>query len=181
MDNDDLPRPSAPNGGTPQYSAPAPRGQAPPATSASLGVKVFWALVIIGFGAAGYGAMKTYVDQSRIAARLEDEGVEADAAVNSVTEISGRRTATYHELGISYDPPGPKLLEFAEVQDCNGARWEEGIETVRVVYLPDDPDVIRLQRCASSFDTDILPGIIGAVFIALTLFMLWKSRKMWTE
>lgn len=178
---DDRPRVSPPEGDVPGPSAPPIGRQAPPVTSASLGVKVFWALVIIGFGAAGYGAMKTYVDQSRVATRLEEEGVEADADVNSVTEISGRRTETYHELGISYDPPGPKLLEFAEVQDCNGARWEEGIETVRVVYLPDDPDVIRLQRCASSFDTDILPGIIGAVFIALTLFMLWKSRKMWTE
>ena len=175
----DRPRVSYPDD-APQQQQPSPQdpSRPPPVT---LGVKIFWALVIIGFGAAGYGAMKTYVDQSRRAQALEERGVEADADVTSVTEISGRRIATYHELTVSYDPPGPKLLEFADVQDCDGARWEAGIETVRVVYLPDDPEVIRLQRCASHFDTDIFPGIIGGVFIALTLFLLWRTRTLWRD
>ena len=144
-----------------------------------LGTKVFLALVIVGFAAAGIGAIKTYLDESRQSTELVERGVETDGDVMSATEISGRRIETYTKLRVSYDPQGPRILDFAEVQDCPAARYEPGISTVRVVYLPDDPDVIRLQTCRSSFDSDVLPGILGLVFIALALLILWRARRVW--
>ncbi|HJR44597.1 MAG TPA: DUF3592 domain-containing protein [Actinomycetota bacterium] len=142
-------------------------------------MKLFLTLVMIGFAAAGYGGIKTYLDTRSRTEALEERGVEADATVESVTEVSGRRIETYHRLDLSYTPPGEQTLYFYEVLDCSGARWEEGLETMRIVYLPDDPEVVRLQRCRSNFDTNVLPGIVGLVFSALALFMAWKSRGMW--
>ena len=150
-------------------------GKAGEQVGTPLRTKVFFAAVILGFIAAGVGALMTYRDQSRAGRELQERGVEADADVMSVSEPS----ETYTELRVSYDPPGPRFLEFAEVQDCAGARYEPGIETVRVVYLPDDPDVIRLQLCRSTFDSDMFPGIVGAAFIAVALFMLWRLRHLW--
>ena len=147
----------------------------------SWGVKLFFGLAILGFAAAGYGGIKTYLDQSRESERLQENGVLADADVTSVMETSGRRIETYHDLTVSYDPPGPRVLEFSQVQDCSGARYEAGIETVRVVYLPQDPDVIRLEACEDSFDANVFPGIVGLIFISFTLFMLWRSRQLWTS
>jgi hypothetical protein len=138
--------------------------------------KVFFALVIVGVVAAAYGAIKTYVDQSKEGTDLRERGVETDADVMSVTESDG-----YSELSVSYDPPGPPILEFAEVQDCSGARYEKGVETVRVVYLPDDPEVIRMNACRASFDSDKLPGFVGIALIAFALFMLWRLRGMWAS
>jgi hypothetical protein len=140
---------------------------------------VFFALVILGFGAAGVAATATYLDKSAASKDLKERGVGTDADVVSATEFSGRRIETYHKLEISYDPDGPTVVEFAEVQDCSGARYESGTDTVRVVYLPDDPQVVRLEACRSSFDSDVLPGFIGIAFIGFTLFMLWRLRGMW--
>lgn len=153
----------------------------PRARGASPGMKVFYALVIIGFGAAGFGALKTYFDNRTASSALEERGVEADARVSSVTEISGRRIETYHELSISYDPPGPRLLEFAEVQDCSGQRYLGATPSVEIVYLPDDPDTVRLSACRSSFDSNILPGILGLVFVVIALFLPWRLRRVWTS
>ena len=163
---------------TTSSSFPPPPSGPPPA---SLGVKIFIAIVILGFGAAGYGGIKTYLDKTSAAGKLEERGVEADAEVMSVTEITGRRIETYHELSLSYEPEGDDFLAFATVKDCSGARWEPGLDTVRIVYLPDDPEVITLERCRSNFDTNIFPGIVGLVFAALALFGAWKTRGMWTE
>src|SRR5918995_6335877 len=113
----------------------------------SLGTKVFLALVVIGLGAAGGGAMKTYLEKSRQGQALEERGVVTDADITSVIEVTGRRTATYHRLTVSYDPSGPRPVQVAEVLDCSGARYESGMRIVSVVYLPDDPDVIRLESC----------------------------------
>ena len=159
----------------PYEPAPAP-GQPP---SPTVGMKVFLALVVVGFLAAGWGGIKTYMDKTTQAKELEEKGVLADADVGSVTLTSGRRIEEYATLSVSYDPPGPKILEFAEVQDCSGARWERGIETVRIVYLPDDPEVIALEACRSNFDVNILPGILGAVFLALAVLLLWRLRNFW--
>lgn len=137
------------------------------------------ALVVIGLLAAGYGGIKTYLDKTRQAQELEEDGVHADANVTSATLTSGRRIEEYATLSVSYDPPGDKILEFAEVKDCSGARWERGIETVRVVYLPDDPEVITLEACRSNFDVNILPGILGGVFLALALLLMWRLRGFW--
>lgn len=173
MDKDGTVQDPPPQAGT---TAVTPQPPGP-----GLGTKVFIALVIVGFLAAGVGATKTYLDQSRRAAELEERGVAADADVMSATEISGRRIETYHKLRVSYDPPGPKILEFAEVQDCSGARYEPGVPTVRVVYLPNDPETVRLESCRSSFDSDVLPGIFGLVFFAIALLMLWRLRHLWTS
>ena len=162
----------------PPHDYQPPRAGPPPA---SLGIKIFFAIVILGLAAAGYGGIKTYLDKTSAASALEEDGVETDAEVTSATEISGRRIETYHELSVSYDPEGPKILEFAEVKDCSGARWEPGLETVRIVYLPDDPEVVSLERCRANFDANILPGILGLVFGALALLAAWKTRGMWTE
>ena len=136
--------------------------------------KVLTGLVIVGLLVGGVAALFTYRDKSGQGQELNDKGVATDADVVSV-----RKSDSYTELNVSYDPPGDDFLEFAHVQDCSGARYEPGIETVRVVYLPDDPDVIRLESCSSSFDSDVLPGIVGIVFIVVSLFMLWRSRGLW--
>jgi hypothetical protein len=129
--------------------------------------------------AAGYGATKTYLDEGRVSRDLQERGVSTDADVVSVTEFSGRRIETYHELSVSYDPPGPEILEFADVQDCSGSRYESGLETVRILYLPDDPEVVRLEACRSSFDRDILPAILGGAFFVFALLLAWRTRSVW--
>ena len=131
--------------------------------------------MIVGFIAAGFAGLKTYFDQGGRAESLEDRGVAADANVVSVRR--GEPTT----LTVSYDPPGEQFLEFAEVVDCSEARYEAGLEVVRVVYLPDDPDVIRMEACTSSFDSDFLPGIFGVVFLAFAIFALWRLRRLWTS
>jgi hypothetical protein len=161
---------------------PPQQGPAPAPANTGIGFKIFMALVILGFAAAGYGGIKTYLEKSDQSRRLQEDGVEADADVMSVTEISGRRIETYHELSVSYDPSSEDFLAFAEVKDCSGARYESGISTVRVVYLPDDPEVIRLAACEANFDTDRFPGIIGLVFGALALLLLWRlGLRFWTS
>lgn len=137
------------------------------------------ALVVVGLLAAGWGGIKTYLDKTNQAQELEEEGILTDANVSSATLTSGRRIEEYATLNVSYDPPGEKILEFAEVKDCSGARWERGVETVRIVYLPDDPDVVALEACRSNFDTNILPGILGGVFLALALLLMWRLRSFW--
>ena len=163
----------------PNTTTPAPDPAAGPVVSPGVGTKIFMALVVIGLLAAGYGGIKTYLDKTSQARELEENGVLADADVSSATLTSGRRIEEYATLRVSYDPPGPQILEFAEVQDCSGARWERGIETVRVVYLADNRDVIALEACRSNFDANILPGILGGVFLALALLMLWRLRNFW--
>lgn len=145
----------------------------------SLWTKVFFAVVILGLAAGGIGAIKTYLDQSAVGERLVEQGVAAEANVMSATEITGWRSATYTELRVSYDPPGPQILEFAEIQDCTEERYAPGTRTVRVVFLSSDPDVIRLAACRSSFDSDRLPGLIGIALIGVSLFMLWRLRRLW--
>ncbi|MFP5352450.1 MAG: DUF3592 domain-containing protein [Actinomycetota bacterium] len=147
--------------------------------SPGIGTKMFMGLVVVGLLAAGWGGLKTYLDKTNQARELEENGVLADADVSSATLTSGRRIEEYATLRVSFDPPGPKFLEFAEVKDCSGARWERGIETVRVVYLPDNPEVIALEACRSNFDANILPGILGAVFLVLGLLLLWRLRGFW--
>ncbi len=142
--------------------------------------KVFFALVILGLAAGGAGAIKTYLDQSEVGERLEEQGVAAEANVMSATEITGWRIATYSQLRVSYDPPGPQILAFAEIQDCSEERYAPGTRTVQVVFLPSDPDVIRLAACRSSFDSDRLPGLIGIALIGVALFMVWRLRRLWT-
>ncbi|MFN2525814.1 MAG: DUF3592 domain-containing protein [Actinomycetota bacterium] len=145
-----------------------------------LGTKIFWALVILGFGAATFGALKTYLDNRSELSALEERGVEEDATVTSVTEISGRRIETYHKINVSFHPQGLGDSASAEILDCSGHRYERGLDVVRILYLPEDPQVIRLAACRSSFDANLLPGIIGVVFAAFTLFILWATRRVWT-
>lgn len=142
----------------------------------ALGTKALFALVLVGMIVGGVAALVVYRENSREGAALDADGVKADADVVSVREEDG-----YTELMVSYDPPGDEFLEFAEVQDCDGGRYEQGIETVRVVYLPDDPDVIRLESCQSSFDTNVFPGIVGLMLLGFAAFMLVRLRRFWTS
>lgn len=142
----------------------------------TLGTKALFALVLVGMIVGGVAALAVYRENSREGAALESEGVKTDADVVSVREEDG-----YTELMVSYDPPGDKFLEFAEVQDCDGGRYEQGIEIVRVVYLPDDPDVIRLEACQSSFDTNVFPGVVGLMLLGFAVFMLVRLRRFWTS
>jgi len=147
----------------------------------TLGVKLFLALVILGFLAAGYGGIKTYLDKSAQATGLEEDGVEADADVSSVSEVSGRRIETYHKLFVFYDEEDSIGPVFAHVTDCSGHRYERGIETVRIVYLPKDPEVVALEACRSNFDANVFPGIVGVAFAALGLLVAWRARGVWTQ
>ncbi|MEA2517593.1 MAG: hypothetical protein QOG16_1431 [Actinomycetota bacterium] len=140
------------------------------------GRKVLVALVILGCLAGGVGGIKTYLAQKSDTQALEERGVETDADVVSSNQLEGSETT---KLTVSYDPPGEDFLEFAEVSDCPGARFEAGIETVRVVYVSDDPDTIRLQRCMSSFDVNVFPGYVGVGLIVIGVFMAWRLRKLW--
>ena len=142
----------------------------------ALGMKVMFGLVLVGMIAGGIAAIFVYKENSRQGAALDAQGVKTDADVVSVREEDG-----YSELTVSYDPPGDSFLEFAHVQDCSGARYEQGIETVRVVYLPDDPDVIRLEACQSSFDTNVFPGVVGVMLLGFAVFMLVRLRRFWTS
>lgn len=162
---------------SPQPVQQAPAG-APPAT---LGVKIFFALVLLIFLGGGYGGIKTYLDTRSEKAALDSEGVEVDATVSSYTEHKSRRGARYYELFVSYDKEDSIAPEFVTVMDCESARYEPGVETVRIVYLPDDPDVAVLERCRSDFSVNIFPGIIGVVFGAIGLFFAWKTRGVWRE
>ena len=147
----------------------------------ALSVKVFFALVIVGLLAAGYGGIKTYLDKSGRADALAERGVETEAEVTFVNEVRGRRIETYHELNVTYDREDEIAPGFAEVTDCPGDRWDESLGIVHIVYLPDDPKVVSLAGCLDSFDVNILPGILGLVFGALGLFMAWRTRDVWTS
>lgn len=137
--------------------------------------KILFASVLVGMIVGGIAAIVVYRENSREGAALGTQGVKADADVVSVREEDG-----YSELTVSYDPPGDSFLEFAEVQDCAGGRYEQGIETVRVVYLPDDPDAIRLEACQSSFDTNVFPGVVGVAMLGFAVFMIVRLRGFWT-
>jgi hypothetical protein len=141
-------------------------------------MNVFFALVIIGFGAAGFGGLKTYFDNRAEISNLNESGVETEASVTSVTEISGRRIETYHRINVAWDPQGPESSESAEVLDCSGNRYD-GEDTVAIDYLPDDPSIVRLVACESSFDSNLLPGLVGLVFTGLALLLLWRLRGSW--
>lgn len=146
-------------------------------TKASAGNKIFLALFIVGLVAAGVGALVTYRNTGAESDVLDQRGVRADADVVSVSQVTGAEEVS--RLRVSYDPPGERFLEFAEVTDCSGARYEQGVETVRVVYLPDDPSVIRLEACEDSFDDNTLPGIIGVVLLLVAALAMWRLRRLW--
>ena len=141
----------------------------------TLFMKALFAFVLVGMIAGGIAAIVVYRENSRQGEALETKGVKTNADVVSVREEDG-----YTEMTVSYDPPGDSFLEFAEVQDCSGARYERGIETVRVVYLPDDLDAIRLEACQSSFDTNVFPGVVGLMMLGFAVFMLVRLRGFWT-
>lgn len=146
-------------------------------TKASAGNKIFLALFIVGLVAAGVGALVTYRNTGAESDALAEHGVRADADVVSVSEVVGAEEVS--RLRVSYDPPGERFLDFAEVTDCSRARYEQGVGTVRVVYLPDDPNVIRLEACEDSFDDNILPGIIGVALLLVAALAMWRLRRLW--
>jgi Protein of unknown function (DUF3592) len=150
-------------------------------TGTGIGIKIFFALVILGFFAAGAAAMNYFVNHRAETAELDEKGVVVEADVLSATEIRTRRSR-YTELSVSYEPPDSQefiALEFATVQDCSSARYEPGTETVDVIFLPDDPETIRLVDCKSTFDTEWLPAMAGVLFLGFGLFAAWRTRGLW--
>ena len=147
---------------------------------ATLGMKLFLVVVTVGFFAAGYGGLKTYFEDRKDTALLKEEGVTATANVLSTNEVSRTRGGTYFEINVSYDPPGDEFLEFAQVLECSEESFEPGTEEVEVVFVPGKPDLTRLATCESSVDS-ILPLVVGIVFPALALLLLWRTRRFWTS
>jgi hypothetical protein len=156
-------------------------GQVPPATgqgrtkSRGIFLKLFYVLVILVVGVAGVGLYILYFNDRSEAARLEDEGVEVDADVISVTETSRNGEVVYNEVSVTFDPEGPETTTSAELLDCSAQRWEEGVESMEITYLPDDLDVIGVSECAKS--PGILSVILGTAFSLLALFMIWRAPR----
>lgn len=145
-----------------------------PQRKSSIGVTIFMWLLAIGFLAAGYGAMKTYFDERAEIADLEENGVATEASVISVTETTNFRGGGGITLSISYPTPdGPDLVHVADVTVCTEADYEDGTETVDIVYAANDPEAVRLADCAATVDT-YLPLAIGIVFGLLGLFLAWS-------
>lgn len=134
---------------------------------------VFAALIVL-FGAIGVVGVRTYFDNRAESAALVKEGVETDAHVIHVEEIARgpRRGGTSITLLVSYETQEPGGVEIAEVFPCSEVEYEDGDETIRVVYLPGDPEAVRMAGCASTIDTS-LPLVIGIGSFALALFLLW--------
>lgn len=146
----------------------------PPKTSRL--VAVFIALVGIGFVAAGIGSFKSYFDQRSETQRLEEQGVETEANIISVEVTTQRRGGNHARLGVTYEDRGSGATTFAEVLDCSEERYEEGDRTVRIVYVPGNPEDVRRAECVSSVDS-ILPLVVGPIFLALGLFLLLSPLR----
>lgn len=137
---------------------------------------IFFAVAILIFVGFGYGALKSYFDQRTVTENLVTHGVETEADVRSVTTTRTFRGGASTSIGVSFDPRGPELITFADVQVCTEANYEEGTETVRIVYAPNDPEAVRLAECVSSVDSQ-LGLIVGVLFLALGAFLLWLMLR----
>jgi hypothetical protein len=148
---------------------------------ASRGVDVFLAIVTIGFLAAGVASIKYYFDNRGETAELAANGVETEAEVSSISVEShgSGRGVTIRAL-VSYDPQGPGLVEFTEVVGCSEETIDRDAETLRITYLPDDPESVRLADCVTSVDS-WLPIVAGIAFSALGLYLAWRLVRSWTS
>ena len=95
--------------------------------------------------------------------------------MSPVTTTSRDGEVIYNEVSVTFDPEGPETTSSAELLDCSAQRWEEGVETMEITYLPDDPDVIGFSECATS--PGILSAALGTVFSLLALFMIWRAPR----
>jgi hypothetical protein len=163
-----------------QIHPPAqPAQSAPPATGQGgqkppgIGLKIFYVLLILGFGAAGVGAFLAFFNARSEAAALKEDGVETQAEVTSVVTTTSDGEVTHNEVSVRFDPEGPETIASATLIDCSAQRWEDGVRTMDIAYLPDDRDVIGFSECAKS--PDVLSAVLGTIFLAIALFLLWRA------
>ncbi len=134
---------------------------------------------LAGLALAGFLASSTR-DSERAARQLEELGVEGEAQVeerflapNGVTPRLVYRITTYD---------GSSATRNAEVQR---AFWNalEGVETVRVLYVPGDPANSRLLRgeveSGDLLDQPIAVYGLSLAFGLMCLFFLVSSVLMW--
>jgi hypothetical protein len=133
---------------------------------------IFIGLLIVGFIAAGLGALNSYLQERRETSAIAEDGVETDGTVIVVSQSARFRGGGGGvTLTVSYSPEGAAAVEIADVTVCSEADYDEGTDTVRVVYVPDDPQAVRLAECAGTIDSS-LGLIFGIIFLALGLFFL---------
>lgn len=141
--------------------------------------KTVFIVIIAGASALAYASFKTYsADRSERRALVED-GTETDADVVLVERrVRGpRRGGPVIELFVSYDPEGPEMVAYATVFPCSEVQYED-TETVRIVYLPGDPEAVLLAGCEASIDSWI-PPVVGALLFALAIYLLWQLVRQW--
>ena len=129
------------------------------------------ALVAIGFVAAGVGAFKSFFDQRLETRRLQEQGVETEAEIVSVEITTQRRGGRHARVGVTYTDRESGTTAVAEVLDCTEEQHEEGDRTVRIVYVPGNPEEVRRAECVSSADS-VLGAVLGPIFLGLGLFLL---------
>ena len=141
-------------------------------------VLIFTTLIAL-FGAIGVVGVRTYFADRAESAALMTEGIETDAHVIHVEKVSrGPNRGFSITLLVSYETQDQFGVEIAEVFPCSEVQYEEGDETIEVVYSPDDPDAVRMAGCAATIDT-WLPLAIGIGSFALSLFLLWQLVSQW--
>ena len=147
------------------------RGQKSP----GIGLKIFYVFLILGLGAVGVGAFLFFFNDRSEAAALKADGVETQADVTSVVTTTRDGEVTFNEVSLRFDPEGPETTASADLIDCSAQRWEDGVRTMEITYLPDDPEVIGLSECATS--PGMLSAVLGAVFLGGALIMLWRAPR----
>jgi hypothetical protein len=145
----------------------------------SLGVKLFITFAALLFLAAGIASFVAYFNQRALTNKLVEKGIETDADVISVTEISQRRGSRF-ELLVSFDIEGSNATGLADVNECSEQTYEEGTDTVRIVYDPDDSEVARLAECVESVDSWV-PIIAGAAFTGIGVLLASRLPKVWSD
>jgi len=151
-------------------------GQAPERRP-GIGLRILMGLFTIGMGAVGVLGLYVAMEIRSSAAELEDEGIETQADVVQVTATTSNDRLLHHTIDLAFD--GADGRTFADVLDCDGARWEDGMDTVDVVYAPSDPDNVRLVACPASSFSQALPGVGGALLLGLSLFIVWRAFRNW--
>ena len=150
------------------------------AQKSSLGVNIFIGLLIVGFIAAGIGALNSYLQQRAENAAIAEDGAEVEASVIAVTEKTQFRGGSSFVLTVSFEPKGSASTQVADVTVCTEGDYTEGDDSVQVVYAVDDPAAVRLAECKDTVDSS-LGLVFGIIFLGLGLFFMWGSIRSWMK